>query len=92
MGVAGGAAFPPMQGAVADATSTHTSYFISFMGFVVVTLYGYGYYIHKRWFDTESRDQVQDLENSSPRPESIETPIDEKKEFDGAAPISTLTY
>lgn len=91
MGVAGGAAFPPMQGAVADATSTHTSYFISFMGFVVVTLYGYGYYIHKRWFD-KSTPQVSDEEAFSSRPESIQTPVDEKKEFDGSAPVSTLTY
>ncbi|KAK9489102.1 putative mfs general substrate transporter protein [Lipomyces doorenjongii] len=39
MGVAGGAVFPPIQGAVADAASTHISYIVPLVGFVYVLGY-----------------------------------------------------
>lgn len=39
MGVAGGAVFPPIQGAVADNVSTRVSYIIPLFGFVVVLSY-----------------------------------------------------
>jgi len=39
MGVGGGAVFPPIQGAVADAASTHISYIVPCVGFVVVLAY-----------------------------------------------------
>ncbi|KAK4700516.1 MFS transporter, FHS family, L-fucose permease, partial [Phenoliferia sp. Uapishka_3] len=40
IGVGGGAAFPPMQGAMADGTSTQLSYIIPAIGFSFVTAYG----------------------------------------------------
>lgn len=36
MGVSGGAVFPPIQGAVADAANTRISYVVPLVGFVVV--------------------------------------------------------
>ncbi|CED84552.1 mfs general substrate transporter [Phaffia rhodozyma] len=39
--VSGGAAFPAMQGAVADYSSTSTSFFIPMTGFIVVMCYGF---------------------------------------------------
>jgi FHS family L-fucose permease-like MFS transporter len=39
MGVAGGAVFPPIQGAVADAGTTRISYFVPAVGFVIVLTY-----------------------------------------------------
>ncbi|KAH7102737.1 MFS general substrate transporter [Auriculariales sp. MPI-PUGE-AT-0066] len=42
MGVGGGAAFPPMQGAISDNISTTRSYGIPLIGFVVVMLYSLG--------------------------------------------------
>ena len=39
MGVGGGAAFPPIQGAVAGAGTTRISYFVPAAGFVVVFCY-----------------------------------------------------
>ncbi|PSK54329.1 MFS transporter-like protein 7 [Elsinoe australis] len=40
MGVSGGAVFPPIQGAIADAASTRVSYVVPLVGFVVVLAYG----------------------------------------------------
>jgi len=39
MGVSGGAVFPPIQGAVADAAGTRISYVVPLVGFVVVLAY-----------------------------------------------------
>lgn len=39
MGVSGGAAFPPIQGAIADAATTRISYVVPIVGFVVVLVY-----------------------------------------------------
>lgn len=39
MGVSGGAVFPPIQGAIADAASTRISYIVPLVGFVVVLVY-----------------------------------------------------
>lgn len=39
MGVAGGAVFPPIQGAIADAASTRVSYAAPAVGFVIVLSY-----------------------------------------------------
>jgi len=39
MGVAGGAVFPPVQGAIADSGSTRISYLVPAFGFVVVLTY-----------------------------------------------------
>lgn len=39
MGVSGGAIFPPIQGAVADAANTRISYVVPLCGFVVVLAY-----------------------------------------------------
>ena len=39
MGVSGGAVFPPIQGAIADAASTRISYVVPLCGFVVVLTY-----------------------------------------------------
>ena len=36
MGVSGGAVFPPIQGAIADAASTRVSYVVPLVGFVVL--------------------------------------------------------
>jgi len=48
MGVGGGAAFPPMQGAVSDKMGAHRSYFIPFIGFFLTALYGYAMIIYER--------------------------------------------
>ncbi|GAB1737706.1 hypothetical protein NU219Hw_g2118t1 [Hortaea werneckii] len=39
MGVSGGAVFPPIQGAIADAASTRISYVVPLVGFCVVLVY-----------------------------------------------------
>jgi len=39
MGVSGGAVYPPIQGAIADAASTRISYIVPLVGFVVVLAY-----------------------------------------------------
>ncbi|KAF2139549.1 uncharacterized protein K452DRAFT_62223 [Aplosporella prunicola CBS 121167] len=39
MGVSGGAVFPPIQGAVADAANTRISYVVPLVGFIVVLAY-----------------------------------------------------
>ncbi|PPJ60049.1 hypothetical protein CBER1_02689 [Cercospora berteroae] len=39
MGVSGGAAFPPIQGAIADSASTRISYVVPLVGFVAVLAY-----------------------------------------------------
>lgn len=39
MGVSGGAVFPPIQGAIADAASTKISYVVPLVGFIVVLVY-----------------------------------------------------
>ncbi|KAK0942043.1 hypothetical protein LTR48_003579 [Friedmanniomyces endolithicus] len=39
MGVSGGAVFPPIQGAVADAAGTRISYVVPLVGFIVVLVY-----------------------------------------------------
>jgi FHS family L-fucose permease-like MFS transporter len=50
MGVGGGAAFPPMQGALADARSTQLSYVINAVGFLTVACYGVGMRLYQRRF------------------------------------------
>ncbi|KAJ9126377.1 hypothetical protein QFC24_002115 [Naganishia onofrii] len=40
MGVAGGAVFPPMQGAIADAVNTRVSFWICLPCFIEITLFG----------------------------------------------------
>lgn len=50
MGVGGGAAFPPMQGALADARSTELSYVINAVGFLTVAAYGVGMRLYQRRF------------------------------------------
>lgn len=40
MGVSGGAVFPPIQGAIADSSSTKISYLVPMVGFIVVLAYG----------------------------------------------------
>jgi MFS transporter, FHS family, L-fucose permease len=44
-GVAGGAVFPPIQGAIADAVGTRISYIVPLVGFVYV--FGYTFF---HWF------------------------------------------
>ncbi len=39
MGVSGGAVFPPIQGAIADAHSTRISFLVPMVGFIVVFAY-----------------------------------------------------
>lgn len=39
MGVSGGAVFPPIQGAIADAAGTRISYVVPLVGFVFVLFY-----------------------------------------------------
>ncbi|KAK4635262.1 L-fucose-proton symporter [Fulvia fulva] len=39
MGVSGGAVFPPIQGAIADAASTKISYLVPMVGFIVVLMF-----------------------------------------------------
>ncbi|KAH8882914.1 L-fucose:H+ symporter permease-like protein [Thozetella sp. PMI_491] len=39
MGISGGAVFPPMQGAIADAVGTRTSYVVPLVGFICVLGY-----------------------------------------------------
>ncbi|GAA5821223.1 hypothetical protein JCM3770_006882 [Rhodotorula araucariae] len=48
MGVSGGAVFPPMQGALADARSTTISYVIPAAGFSFVIAYGIGMFFYTR--------------------------------------------
>ncbi|GAA5978186.1 hypothetical protein JCM5350_007425 [Sporobolomyces pararoseus] len=48
MGVGGGAAFPPMQGAVSDKLGSPNSYFIPAIGFFCTALYGYGMIFYER--------------------------------------------
>ncbi|KAF7191426.1 L-fucose permease [Pseudocercospora fuligena] len=51
MGVSGGAVFPPIQGAVADAANTRISFVVPLVGFVVVLAYvakhwvGHGFHV-----------------------------------------------
>ncbi|KAL1408797.1 hypothetical protein Q8F55_005611 [Vanrija albida] len=46
-GVSGGAAYPAMQAALADVTSTRLSFLIPMTGFVPLMLYGMGMWAHK---------------------------------------------
>ncbi|KAM0754450.1 major facilitator superfamily transporter [Meredithblackwellia eburnea MCA 4105] len=46
IGVGGGAAFPPAQGAMADKTGTEKSYIIPAIGFLTVAIYGAGMYVY----------------------------------------------
>lgn len=41
-GVSGGAAWPSAQAALSDSHSTHISYLIAMIGFIPLTLYGFG--------------------------------------------------
>jgi hypothetical protein len=45
MGVGGGALFPPIQGAIADAHSTRISFLVPMVGFIVVTAYALFHWI-----------------------------------------------
>lgn len=45
MGVGGGAAFPPIQGAIADAYSTRISFLVPMFGFIIVTAYALFHWI-----------------------------------------------
>jgi MFS transporter, FHS family, L-fucose permease len=46
MGVSGGAIFPPIQGAIADAAGTRISYVVPLVGFVVVLAYDGFHWAH----------------------------------------------
>ncbi|GAA5827135.1 hypothetical protein JCM10212_005851, partial [Sporobolomyces blumeae] len=48
MGVGGGAAFPPAQGAVSDKMGAVRSYFIPFIGFFCSSMYGVAMIIYER--------------------------------------------
>ncbi|KZV79668.1 MFS general substrate transporter [Exidia glandulosa HHB12029] len=48
MGVGGGAAFPPAQGAVADSINSVRSYIIPFIGYMVVVVYSSGMIIARK--------------------------------------------
>lgn len=45
MGVGGGAVFPPIQGAIADAYSTRISFLVPMVGFIVVVAYALYHWI-----------------------------------------------
>lgn len=45
MGVSGGAVFPPIQGAIADANSTRISFIVPMAGFVIVLAYALFHWI-----------------------------------------------
>ncbi len=45
MGISGGAVFPPIQGAIADAYSTRISYLVPMVGFIFVLAYALYYWI-----------------------------------------------
>ncbi|CAI6333137.1 unnamed protein product [Periconia digitata] len=47
MGVSGGAVFPPIQGAIADASSTRISYLVPMVGFIVVVAYGAVHWVQR---------------------------------------------
>lgn len=44
-GVSGGAAWPSMQGALADSVNTHISFLIPLIGFIPLCLYGLGMWV-----------------------------------------------
>jgi FHS family L-fucose permease-like MFS transporter len=48
MGVGGGAAFPPIQGAVSDKLGSPNSYFIPAIGFFCTAAYGVGMVFYER--------------------------------------------
>jgi len=65
MGVGGGAVFPPIQGAVADAASTHISYVVPCVGFCVVFAYALTHWLRngrhiRRPTDVVSPDMAQE--------------------------------
>ncbi|GAA5975987.1 hypothetical protein JCM11641_002860 [Rhodosporidiobolus odoratus] len=72
MGVAGGAVFPPIQGAVADSTKTETSYFIPMAGFAVIIAYGLGMHIYQRRFAQLTSGTVENIEGGIERAESLD--------------------
>lgn len=84
MGVGGGAVFPPMQGALADQTSTHISYFIPMMGFLVVACYGFGYYINEQVKARSAKNSIDRTESGSG--DSIEFTPDVDRKEDSASP------
>jgi hypothetical protein len=45
MGVGGGAVFPPIQGAIADAHSTRISFLVPMVGFIAVSAYALFHWI-----------------------------------------------
>lgn len=45
MGVSGGAAFPPIQGVIADKYSTRISFLVPMVGFVIVLAYAFFHWI-----------------------------------------------
>jgi FHS family L-fucose permease-like MFS transporter len=45
MGVSGGAVFPPIQGAIADAYSTRISFLVPMVGFIIVFAYALFHWI-----------------------------------------------
>lgn len=45
MGVSGGAAFPPIQGAIADSYGTRISYLVPLMGFIYVLCYVFSHWL-----------------------------------------------
>ncbi|GAA5850400.1 hypothetical protein JCM8547_001863 [Rhodosporidiobolus lusitaniae] len=65
MGVAGGAVFPPMQGAFADARTTHLSYIVPAIGFGVIIPYGISMYVYGRRMKAIELGQVAGLEGAS---------------------------
>lgn len=59
---AGGAVFPPAQGAMADGVGTQLSYIIPAIGFATVTIYGAAM---MRYTANKKRNAVQNVESAS---------------------------
>ncbi|KAK4054492.1 hypothetical protein OIV83_000986 [Microbotryomycetes sp. JL201] len=74
MGVGGGAAFPPMQGALADARGTTISYVIPFIGFLFVAVYGAGMYFYCKRFERLVAEAEANMGSG------FDTPVKEKDE------------
>ncbi|KAN0062812.1 hypothetical protein ACQY0O_004632 [Thecaphora frezii] len=96
-GVSGGAAWPPVQAAVADRTTTANSYHIPIIGFAIVALYGAGINAHASrqlgtWcWRTPKPEEVRDTIASLPhRPEDEGSDDVEKKQL--GTHLQTVDY
>ncbi|GAA5820055.1 hypothetical protein JCM11251_005464 [Rhodosporidiobolus azoricus] len=72
MGVAGGAVFTPIQGAVADGASTRISYVVPMVGFSVIVVYGISMYIYGRRMAKLLSGEVAGVEGGVQRDESLD--------------------